>query len=51
VWYKYNIREHVCDILEGGEDAFMRRGKNTVSTVNNNLYLQNNRNSYFCVKV
>ena len=24
---KYNIREHVCDILEGGEDAFMRREK------------------------
>ena len=27
VWYKYNIREHVCDILEGREDAFMRREK------------------------
>ena len=24
---KYSIREHVCDILEGGEDAFMRREK------------------------
>lgn len=24
---KYNIREHVCDILEGGEDAFIRREK------------------------
>ena len=24
---KYNIREHVCDILEGGEDAFMSREK------------------------
>ena len=22
---KYNIREHVCDILEGGEDAFIKR--------------------------
>ena len=27
VRYKYNIREHVCDILEGGEDAFTRRDK------------------------
>lgn len=24
---KYNIREHVCDILEGGKDAFIRREK------------------------
>lgn len=24
---KYSIRKHVCDILEGGEDAFMRREK------------------------
>ena len=24
---KYNIREHVCDILEGGEDASIRREK------------------------
>lgn len=24
---KYSIREHVCDILEGGEDAFIKREK------------------------
>ena len=22
---KYSIRKHVCDILEGGEDAFIKR--------------------------
>lgn len=25
ILYKYGIREHVCDILEGGEDAFLQR--------------------------
>jgi len=25
ILYQYGIREHVCDILEGGEDAFLKR--------------------------
>ena len=25
ILYKYGIREHICDILEGGKDAFLKR--------------------------